>query len=310
MTIAIRPYRGTDEAALLALWNATLTHDPITASLFHTQVLLDANFDPDRLLVAELEGELVGFVLALVRQVPYYDAGLEPERAWITAFGVHPAYRRQGIGRALFQAVQARLVGRHIMIAPYVPHYFTPGVDGAAYPAALPFLQALGFEGQAEALSMQADLNDFTLLPAVIALEQRCAADGLVVRPLMAADLPALKAFLVGEFGWDWFRFAAEYLQVLLGPGSDELGAWVAVQGAQVVGYCQHRRERFGPFGVAAALRGRGLGRVLLYHALAQMRAQGFHVAWFLWTDERAARLYRGAGFQIVRRFTILQAKP
>ncbi len=310
MTIAIRPYRGTDEAALLALWNAALTHDPITASIFHTQVLLDPNFDPARLLVAETEGELAGFVLALVRQVPYYDAGLEPERAWITAFGVHPAYRRQGIGRALFQAAQARLVGRHIMIAPYVPHYFTPGVDGAAYPAALPFLQALGFEGQAEALSMQADLNDFTLPPAVIALEQRCAADGLGVQPLMAADLPALKAFLVGEFGWDWFRFATEYLQVLLGPGSDELGAWVAVQGAQVVGYCQHRRERFGPFGVAAALRGRGLGRVLLYHALAQMRAQGFHVAWFLWTDEHAARLYRNAGFQVVRRFTIMQAKP
>lgn len=309
MTVAIRPYRGADEVALLALWNATLTHDPITASIFHTQVLLDPNFEPARLLVAEMTGELVGFVLALARQVPYYDVGLEPERAWITAFGVHPAYQRQGIGRALFRATQAQLVGRQIMIAPYIPHYFTPGVDGAAYPAVLPFLQALGFEVQAEALAMQADLNGFTLPPEVTALERRFAAAGLGVRPIMSADLPALKAFLVGEFGWDWFRFAAEYLQVLLGPGSDELGAWVVVQGTQVVGYCQHRRERFGPFGVATALRGQGLGRVLLYHTLAQMRAQGFHEAWFLWTDERAARLYRTAGFQVVRRFTIMQAK-
>ena len=33
------------------------------------------------------------------RQVPLFLQGLETEVGWITAFGVHPQYRRQGIGR-------------------------------------------------------------------------------------------------------------------------------------------------------------------------------------------------------------------
>ena len=97
--IAIRPYRGADEAALLELWNETLARDHIDATRFRTQVLLDANFDPTGLLLAEVEGQLAGFVLSIVRQTPLFLQGLEPELAWITAFGVRPARQRQGIGR-------------------------------------------------------------------------------------------------------------------------------------------------------------------------------------------------------------------
>ena len=57
----IRSYRGTDETALLALWQATMTHDLITPSVWRTKVLLDPNSHPDGLLVAEIDGALVGF---------------------------------------------------------------------------------------------------------------------------------------------------------------------------------------------------------------------------------------------------------
>lgn len=68
----IRPYCGADEAALLALWNATLTHDRISASTFRIRVLLDPNFSPEGLLLAEDRGRLAGFVLSLARRVPLY----------------------------------------------------------------------------------------------------------------------------------------------------------------------------------------------------------------------------------------------
>ena len=57
---------------------------------WRTRVLLDANFAADGLLVAEREGGLCGFVLSIARQVPLFLQGLEPELAWITAFGVLP----------------------------------------------------------------------------------------------------------------------------------------------------------------------------------------------------------------------------
>ena len=108
MSITIRAYRGADETALIRLWNASMTHDLINAAVLRTRVLLDPNFQPEGLLVAEVDGRLVGFVLSLMRQVPLFLQGLEPERGWITAFGVHPDRRRHGIGRALFAEATAR----------------------------------------------------------------------------------------------------------------------------------------------------------------------------------------------------------
>jgi mycothiol synthase len=303
-------YRGVDEAGLLALWYATMTHDRITPSVWRTKVLLDPNFDPDGLLVAEDNGILVGFVLSLVRRVPYFLQGLEPEIGWITAFGVHPAHRRHGIGRALFDAALARMValGRErVMISPYTPNYFIPGVDVEAYPDAITFLHTLGWQTTSTPIAMRAELTGFQIPAEIAALEDRLKRDDIVVRPVQSTDLPALMAFTVEHFGWDWYRFAQDYLLALFDSGADDIGCWVAVREEQVVGYCQYRRERFGPFGVAPDMRNRGIGRLLLFHCLADMVTRGFHCAWFLWTGKDAARLYHLAGFRQMRQFAIMQ---
>ena len=88
----IRPYRGSDEAELLAVWHLSMTQDRLGSGLFHTKVLLDPNFRPENLPVAVADGRIVGFVLALTRQVPLFLQGLEPDKSWITAFGAHPDY--------------------------------------------------------------------------------------------------------------------------------------------------------------------------------------------------------------------------
>ncbi|HOU11514.1 MAG TPA: GNAT family N-acetyltransferase [Anaerolineae bacterium] len=310
MTFAIRSYRGTDEAALLDLWRATMTHDPITPSVWRTKVLLDPNFDPEGLLVAEDGEALVGFVLSLVRRVPYFLQGLEPEVGWITAFGVHPERRRQGIGRALFDAALARMaaLGRtRVAISPYTPNYFIPGVDVDAYPAAVAFLSATGWQTTSIPIAMRAELTGLQIPPDIIALEDRLRQDDIVMRPVQPADLPALMAFTVEHFGWDWYRFAQDYLLALFGAGADDIGCYVAARGDAIVGYCQHRRERFGPFGVAPEMRNRGIGRLLLFRCLADMAARGFHCAYFLWTGKDAARMYSLAGFRQMRQFAIMQ---
>jgi GNAT superfamily N-acetyltransferase len=81
----------------------------------------------------------------------------------------------------------------------------------------------------------------------------------------------------------------------------------VAVRDSEVLGYAEHRAERFGPFGVDPALRSRGIGRVLLATTLTEMLKKNYHAAWFLWTDDNAARLYARCGFHEVRRFAVLK---
>ena len=308
--VRIRPYQGSDEAALIALWNAALTHDRVTPQVFRVKVLLDLNFNPEGLLVAETGGRLAGFVLSLARQVPHFLDGFEPEKAWITAFGVHPEFQRQGIGRALFDQALARLSAlgvKETLISPYTPNYFTPGVDVAAYPAALAFLRAGGWQTLYEPISMRAETTGFQIPAEIQQCEQALAAEGYEIRPVTPADLPDLLPFIARHFGWDWVRHAQDYLLELFGPGSDQVCVLVAAHQGRIVGYCQQRRERFGPFGVDPALRSKGIGRVLLFHALSEMLARGFHSAWFLWTGRDAARLYALAGFKEVRQFAVLK---
>jgi len=308
--ITLRAYRGSDETALIELWNVAMTHDRIDESVFRTRVLLDANFDPEGLLVAEADGELRGFLLSIARQVPLFLQGLEPEVGWMTAFGVRSNYRRQGIGCKLFDAAMARLTGmgrKRVLISPYTPNYFIPGVDVEAYPDALAFLKATGWQVTSQPISMRAELTGLQISPDVLVLERQRAQEEIVVRPVQPADLPQLMPFIAQHFGWDWFRFAQEYLLELFGPGSDEICFLVASQSGRIVGYCQQRRERFGPFGVAEEMRNKGIGRLLLFRCLATMLTKGFHCAWFLWTGKDAARLYSLAGFRQVRQFAVMK---
>jgi mycothiol synthase len=307
----IRPYRGDDESELLATWNAAITDDRIGAALFRTKVLLDPNFDSMHLPVAVANGRVVGFALGLARQVPLASQGLEPDDAWITAFGVHPDHRCKGIGRALFDRLLEQFAGEgreRVSISPYVPNYFVPGVDVHAYPETVAWLEALGFETLSRPISMGAGLTGFRIPERVLELEHRLAAEeGVTVEPASGKDIPDLMPFIQEHFGWDWHRHAQDYLLEYFGASPHLVCFLVARQRGEVVGFCQQRLERFGPFGVRPDKRNLGIGRVLLFRCLAEMSARHNYYAYFLWTGDDAARLYGTAGFVRRRTFAVMQ---
>ncbi len=308
----IRPYQGRDEAELLDVWSRAMPSDRVDEALFRTQVLLDPNFHPGNVPVALVDGRVVGFVLCLTRQVPYFLQGMDEAEAWITAFGVHPDYRRKGIGSALFDTVINKLRAeqrRIVDISPYVPNYFVPGIDTRAYPETIRFLQdRMGFETLYHAISMGADLTDFQIPPQIQArIERAEAEDGLIIQPIEPADIPDLMPFLVEHFGWDWFRFAQSYLLEYFGDSPHRICFLIAREKGEVVGFCQQRNERYGPFGVRPDCRNRGIGRMLLFKCLEMMSAKHVFFAYFLWTDEDAARLYSLAGFKRRREFAVMR---
>ncbi len=308
--ITIRPYAGTDEAAVLRTWNAAMFADPISPTVWRAKVLLDPNFDPEGCLVAEVDGEVRGFLLSLVRRVPFFGEGLQEDQSWIPAFGVDPDYQRQGIGTALLEAAETRLreLGRtSIAISPYVPNYFTPGPDANAYAHGVDFLTNRGFEVLDRPLSMRNELTGFRIPDEIAERTAALAAEGIEIRPAGPQDIVPVLSFLEEHFGWDWHREASDIFNSLFNGDGRHVGMLVVTKGDEYLGYAQHRGERFGPFGVRPDLRSQGLGRVLLCHTLRHMRANGFHVAWFLWTGDQAAKLYARYGFHEVRRFAVLR---
>lgn len=306
--VIIRGYQPDDEPALLALWEEALPLDAIDAATFRAKVLADANFDPDWLLLAETDGVLDGFLLAIIRREPFAGVGLEPQRGWITAFGVRPEARGRGLGTALLDSALGLFAaaGREsVAIAPYVPNYFVPGVDESAYADGLAWLLRRGFEVVSRPLSMDANLVNLDFAP-YIARRAELARSGTEVRALAEGEEPALFDFLAASQPPDWLRAARELLSR---PGGCEQVV-VAVEAGRVVGYCQFAGEHFGPFGVAAEQRGRGLGTLLLATALQTMRRRGLHNAWVLWTcDDAADRVYRRFGFGETRRFAVVRRR-
>src|SRR5690348_5524537 len=101
LDVRIREYQPGDEAAVVALWNRCLPADTISKDLFIARVLLDVNFDPGGFLVAEHDGQTIGFLMAMTRRTPMQGLDNDPDDGWITVFFVDPSHRRRGVGRLL-----------------------------------------------------------------------------------------------------------------------------------------------------------------------------------------------------------------
>lgn len=308
--VMIRPFEPDDVGAVVPLLNRCLTADPIASEVFQRKVLLDQNFDPRGALVALAGDEMVGFALGMVRRFKLEDGALDFDRSWITLIGVDENHRRQGIATRLVSMLEEFFKQnecRMTFVSSYAPGYFIPGVDVNAYPEALGFFGAVGFEEVYRPLSMDANLVHLET-PGWVA-EKEAALEGKVTVEAFRPELILpLMDFVKSEFAGDWQRFAREAMTKITTGEFRPDSLWIAHEDGRAIGYCQHDNAcRFGPFGVAASERGRGVGAVLLFKCLHAMAAKGLHNAWFLWTDDKVAKLYSTAGFTESRRFALLR---
>jgi len=307
----IRPFTGNDTQEMLALWAAALPLDAITLNLFERKVLLDVNREQDSLVVAEKGGRLSGFALRLALRRPIENVGMRPDDGFITAFGVHPDFRKRGIGSALLEnSIEwFKQKGRkQILIAPYTPNYFVPGIDKEAYADGVRLFQKYGFVEYSEAIAMDAPISKFTIAKEVLEKEKALLAEGIEVRLYRREDLLNYLEFQGTLMPGPWLEDARRNLIDLTRGLYGEDCIIIAIDKGKIIGFCQYEGDHFGPFGVSDAYQGIGIGSVLLAKTFYQMRIKGYHCAWVLWTGERAAKgVYGRLGFTITRRMAIMK---
>jgi ribosomal protein S18 acetylase RimI-like enzyme len=98
--ISIRSFRFPDDLqAVLELWSTAGPGVHIGRSDTPEEIQRKLARDPDLFIVAELSGFLVGAVLG----------GFDGRRGLVYHLAVSSTYRRQGLGEALMQAVEAQL---------------------------------------------------------------------------------------------------------------------------------------------------------------------------------------------------------
>lgn len=308
----IRAFQSSDLAGVVGALREAMSAEAISTAKFVRQVLLDHNFRKEGLIVAEVDGRVVGCCLAIARQMPLENAPSDAERGYITLLGVSPAHRRQGVGARLLAAAEDFLRAQRravVMISSYAPGYFIPGVDVLTYASGLEFLKSHGYAEVYRPLAMQTALWNLVVPQWVIDRRKSLEAAGCAIESYHAPLTLPLLEFAREEFPGDWVRVVRETMvRILAGDSPGRL--IVAVENGAIVGFSHYDNERFGPIGVAKSQRGRGVGQVLMYATLQAQREAGFRSAWFLWSDDPTAdRIYRSAGFVETRRFALMK-KP
>lgn len=306
----IRAFRGEDICQLLSVWNRAIPIDGVSQSVFEQKVVLDDNFSPEGLLVAETQRGIEGFIYGVVRRVPMPGLGLQEDKGWITAWGVVPEARRQGMGSALLKASLdffRRENRKQVIFSTYSPNYFVPGVDMKAYAPAMQILEKSGFEKVTEFISMDARIVQYVRPDSVVEKEEKLRKSGIDVRFYEREDLFNYLEFHRKHMPPDWLMLSKKNLIDLTRGMFEPDQIVVALDKGEIVGFCQHEAEHFGPFGVADSHQGKGIGTVLLSKVLERMHQKGLHGAWLLWTGERAAQgVYGRLGFTETRRFAMM----
>jgi len=96
--LEVRPYRDTDEAAVVALWSRLF---PETRQWNQPAAYIR------RKLAVQRELFLIGAIEA--RAVATVLAGYDGVRGWVYHLAVAPEHRRRGFGRAMMAAAEERL---------------------------------------------------------------------------------------------------------------------------------------------------------------------------------------------------------
>ncbi|WP_217589340.1 GNAT family N-acetyltransferase [Lentibacillus saliphilus] len=311
--ITYRTYQTGDEKRIVQLWNASLPKDPIMPNRFRNVVLLDGNFDPKGMCLA-FDGErLVGCVFAIRRLTPMTGNDLEPENGWMTFFFVDQQYKRCGIGRELLQNATAFLHShgiKHVFFASYAPNYILPGIDEETYSEGYQFLLAHQFEKLYSPVAMDYNLVSYVRPESILHLKEKRMLEGYTFTQCHDKDLYEVIQFANLTFNPDWGRAIRE--GILQGLPLHRI--LVVRKNEKIVGFCMYGGyegvpDRFGPFGVDPDQQGKGLGKIILHECLYQMKAEGLHGAWFLWTGEAssAGYLYKKTGFKTTRRFHVMR---
>ena len=110
-------------------------------------------------------------------------------------------------------------------------------------------------------------------LPPLEPLLKELETHGVLIRRAQPFELTIVRTFIEEEFSSAWAD------EVLVGFANKPVSVHIATSDQSVIAFAAHectRKGFFGPTGVAAAYKGRGVGKALLIASLISLRELGY----------------------------------
>jgi len=243
--------------------------------LFKEKIFDDHDYNPDLALLAIENGEIIGFMMGVIRNQKFGKTG------YIKLMAVKHNRRREGIATKLFQIIYDEFVKagcEKIRIYESHPNYFMPGID-PRYTEAICFVERLGFKKFNDTANMLCELvgknfdssND----------EEKLLKDGIIIKRAESSDETKLLQFIEKEFEL-WIPEVQNALK------NEPKSVHIAIYENEVVGFSAYDTNNlnigwFGPMGTSPKMRGKKIGGVLLKRCLKDQQAQGHQFAIIPW---------------------------
>ena len=263
-------------------------------------------FDWGASLIHAPDGPALGFVVVKKAAAGKLYPGNRTDDAYLCAI----AYNEPQTAVDLLAEVKSILRNRGVRMLHFGQDawHFFPGVP-TDFSALKNLLEVEGFVAGPEAHDLERDLADYE--------NKYPMPKGYSARALTLEDLPAIKEFMLEEFPGRWPYDVEEKIK-REGYPHCVIGLF---RGKEVVGFARVQKwddkvamaggvwrkdlgdhwGSLGPIGVAAGLRGKGLGHALLGAALQHLKDKGVRRCLIDWTI--LDKFYGAHGFKIARTY-------
>ena len=276
MKYTIRQYQDVDFQEVLSLCQKSYRLDTIKEELLKEKIYEDPFYERELVWVASDNEKIVGFLMGTcrmnIRGVNY---------GYVKMMAVDKDYRRNRIARSMYELLETELRQRKVDVMRLgdVPmNYFMPGVD-PRYTPALCFAIRLGFNRFVDTSNLRVNLYDreWSDVKKIESLK----ADHIEVCRATIEDKEELMAFLEDE--WTLWQYELEMAYM-----AKPIGIHIAKLNGKIKAFSAHSANNkglpwFGPMGTHLDLRGKGMGRILLYHCLEDLKKLGHETAIIPW---------------------------
>ena len=263
----IRTYQEKDFDEVLELLNESKRFDYLTPALLHEKLEADPDWMPGATFITADDKKIVGFMQGVIRNVRGKIYG------YIKLMAVDEKYRRQGIAKNMYYQLEQCFKSNNVDIVRIydVPrNYFMPGID-PRYTPALCFASRMGFKRFGDTTNLLVELNqDWSTHKK----EEKLKKQDIEVLRATEKDKDQLMAFL-DEMDWELWKD-----EVNTAYKSEPIAIHIAKLEGKVKAFSAHNGNNvgtgwFGPMGTHSDLRGKGMGSVLLFRCLDDMKKWG-----------------------------------